>query len=156
MTAKDELTIGEVARLAGIQTSTLRYYESIGLLPRPKRSSGQRRYGRDVLQMLAVIRLAKEANFSLPEIHALLHGEAGITDHLAPSERWRALADQKLREINAVIARAMEMKQLLEEGLECDALQFELDMCEPLVQKELEINLDIDREHAKPERKISA
>ena len=44
-----ELTIGEVARKAGVATSSIRYYESIGLLPAPARLHGQRRYGTDVL-----------------------------------------------------------------------------------------------------------
>jgi len=115
------LTIGEVAALAGIQSSTLRYYESIGILPPPRRVSGQRRYSRDILPVLAVIQLAKDANFSLLEIKALLYGESGT-----PSQRWRQLAEEKLREINAIIARAQEMKQLLEEALHSDALHYEL------------------------------
>jgi MerR family redox-sensitive transcriptional activator SoxR len=121
----EQLTIGEVARLAAIPASTLRYYESIGLLPPPKRVSGQRRYPRSILQQLAVIQLAKDANFSLPEIHALVNTPG---DQRSPSERWKDLASQKLAEVNAVIERALELKQLLEEGLTCDALQFELDM----------------------------
>lgn len=127
----DELTIGEIAALAGIQASTLRYYEQIGILPRPVRKSGQRRYSRDILQILAVIQLAKEANFSLPEIRALLYD---YSEHSTPSERWKELARQKLREVNEVIARAQEMKQLLEEGLECDSLLYELDSCALLVK----------------------
>ena len=39
-----ELTIGEVARRAGVATSSIRYYERIGLLPKPERPRGQRRY----------------------------------------------------------------------------------------------------------------
>ncbi len=129
----EEMTIGEIARLAGVQPSTLRYYESIGILPPPRRASGQRRYSREVLQMLAVIQLAKEANFTLPEIRALLHGQApGKVDKRPPSARWKELAAHKLREIDAVIARAQEMKQLLEEGLECESLRVELDECAPL------------------------
>lgn len=119
-----ELTIGEIARLADVQASTLRYYESIGLLPSPRRVSGQRRYSHDILPVLAIIQLAKEANFSLPEIKAFLYGIDGT-----PSERWRQLAEQKLHEINAVIARAQGMKQLLEEALHSDALHYELDQC---------------------------
>ena len=38
------LTIGQVARRAGLKTSAIRYYESVGLLPEPERESGQRRY----------------------------------------------------------------------------------------------------------------
>jgi MerR family redox-sensitive transcriptional activator SoxR len=119
-----EMTIGEVAEYAGLQTSTLRYYESIGLISPPRRVSGQRRYSPEVLQILAIIQLAKDASFSLDEIKTLFHG---FSDNTPLSERWKALAREKLREIEAVIQHAAEMKRLLEEALECEFLQFELD-----------------------------
>lgn len=120
----DTFTIGEIAHLAGVQASTLRYYESIGILRAPRRVGGQRRYSREVLQILAVIQLAKEANFTLPEIRELLYDH---TEFRTPSERWKQLARRKLREIETMIAHALEMKQLLEEGLESEALLYELD-----------------------------
>jgi MerR family redox-sensitive transcriptional activator SoxR len=126
----EQLTIGEVANLAGVQTSTLRYYEDIGILPAPQRVNGQRRYSREVLVVLAVIQLAKDANFSLTEIKDLLYGATG-----RPSERWQQLAQRKLEEINAVIARAEDMKQLLEEALESDALHYELDTSLEVLRK---------------------
>lgn len=118
------LTIGEVAQRAGLAASTLRYYESIGLLPPPQRSSGQRRYGTDVLQVLAVIQLAKEANFTLDEIHTLLNDSSAQTK---PSQRWKALARRKLHEVELVIAQAQAMKHLLEAAIECESLLLELD-----------------------------
>ena len=51
----EELTIGEVARQAGIRPSALRYYESIGLLPAPKRVNGRRRYDPSTVQQLTVL-----------------------------------------------------------------------------------------------------
>lgn len=129
----EAFTIGEIADLAGVQPSTLRYYESIGILPAPRRVSGQRRYSVDVLQILAVIQLAKEANFTLPEIRALLYD---YSEYSTPSQRWKELAQRKLREVDEMIARAQEMKQLLEEGLECDSLLYELDSCALLVEQQ--------------------
>lgn len=126
----DAFTIGEIAQLAGVQPSTLRYYENIGILPPTLRVSGQRRYSGDVLQILAVIQLAKDANFTLPEIRALLYD---YSEYSTPSQRWKELAQRKLREVDAIIAHAQEMKQLLEEGLECDSLLYELDSCALLV-----------------------
>lgn len=120
----ETMTIGEVARLAGLEPSTLRYYESIGLLPAPRRISGRRCYTAEVLPILAVIQLAKEANFTLHEIDMLLHG---FSEDMTPSERWKTLARRKLEEVNAIIANALEMKRLLEEALECESLQVELD-----------------------------
>ena len=121
------LTIGEVAAMAGVQPSTLRYYESIGLLPAARRVSGQRRYTTAILPVLAVIQMAKEASFSLPEIQTLLHSQ---TEGEVLSQRWQTLAEAKIRELDAVISRAQEMKALLEEALSSHALQFELDQVE--------------------------
>ena len=64
----EELTIGEVARRAGIRTSAIRYYESVGLLPAPPRMSGRRRYDPSIVQRLAVLHLAQEAGFTMAEI----------------------------------------------------------------------------------------
>ncbi len=118
------LTIGEVAVMVGVQPSTLRYYESIGLLPPAKRASGQRRYTNSILPLLAVIQMAKEANFSLPEIQTLLRSSA---EGEALSHRWQTLAAAKIRELDLVISHAQDMKAFLEEALTSNALQFELD-----------------------------
>jgi MerR family redox-sensitive transcriptional activator SoxR len=66
------MTIGEVARLSGVPVTTLRYYESIGLIPPPHRQGGQRRYESSVLQRLMVIRFGKVAGLSVPDIAAVL------------------------------------------------------------------------------------
>jgi MerR family redox-sensitive transcriptional activator SoxR len=116
------LTIGEVARRAGIRTSALRYYESIGLLPMPSRVNGQRRYDASTIGMLAVIRLAQQAGFTVAEIQTLLHG---FTPETPPAARWRPLAQAKLAELDEVIARAQQMKAILATGLNCGCLRLE-------------------------------
>jgi MerR family redox-sensitive transcriptional activator SoxR len=117
----EKLTIGEVAERAGMRTSALRYYESVGLLAPPDRVSGQRRYDADVLQQLSVIHVAQEAGFTVAEIKVLLFG---FEDDVAPSARWRAMAEQKLPEVDALIKRANAMKRILEEGLNCGCVDF--------------------------------
>lgn len=116
------MTIGEVVERAGFPASTLRYYESAGILPNPARSGGQRRYGFDVLDRLAVVSYAKEAGFTIREIGLLLKG---ISPDAPPSSRWKSLARSKLPELEATISRARAMKRLLEEGLGCDCLRFD-------------------------------
>jgi MerR family transcriptional regulator, redox-sensitive transcriptional activator SoxR len=117
-----ELPIGEVARQAGIRPSALRYYESIGLMPAPKRVSGRRRYDESTIQMLKVVQLAQQAGFTVAEIQTLLHGFAPDTP---PAERWDLLARQKLQELDALIERAQHMKRILETGLHCGCLRLE-------------------------------
>jgi MerR family redox-sensitive transcriptional activator SoxR len=118
----DELMIGEVARRAGIRTSALRYYERVGLLPAPRRVSGRRRYDESTVQMLRLIQLAQGAGFTVAEIQILLHGFAPDTP---PAARWQPLAHKKMQELDALIERAQQMKQVLETGLNCGCLRLE-------------------------------
>jgi DNA-binding transcriptional MerR regulator len=108
-----ELTIGEVGRRAGVATSSIRYYERIGLLPKPDRSGGQRRYDADVLGRLGFIGVAQSAGFKLREIKELIDGADGLG---AP---MRALSSQKLGEVEALLERTKTMKGWLQVAQEC-------------------------------------
>lgn len=125
-TAKTGMTIGGVARRAGVRPSALRYYERVGVLPPPERENGRRLYDgevlREVLNRLAVVGVAQQAGFTIAEIRTLLDG---FSEDTPPSERWRVLADEKLPEVEALIRRARGMKRLLERGLECECLSIE-------------------------------
>ena len=68
-----DLTIGELARRSGYAVQTLRYYEQIGLMPKPPRTSGgQRRYGEDLQRRLLFIRHARDLGFEIEDIRSLL------------------------------------------------------------------------------------
>jgi MerR family transcriptional regulator, redox-sensitive transcriptional activator SoxR len=118
-----DLNIGELARQVGIQTSAIRYYEEIGLMPAPPRIGGWRRYESSMVDRLQVIHTAREMGFSIEEIRTLLDGFPQAT---VPSERWRTLAEEKLPEIAGIIARATALKDLLEAGLNCTCEDIEL------------------------------
>jgi len=118
----DELTISAVARRAGVRPSAIRYYESAGLVPAPPRVNGRRRYGHDVLPRLTLIAAAQQMGFTIAEIKTLLHGFAPETPAAA---RWHALAERKLPEVEALIARAQAMKRLIEASLRCGCLSLE-------------------------------
>lgn len=115
--ARDGLRIGEVAKRAGLAPSAIRYYESEGLIPRPMRRSGQRVYDKSVVERLALIDLAKSAGFKMSEVKLLLRGFARRT---APGERWRALADTKLEELDRRIEEAEQMKRVLRVVMSCE------------------------------------
>lgn len=108
--------IGELAHKAGMATSTIRYYERIGLLPPSKRVNTKRRYDSTILQKLSVIRMAQHAGFTIAEIQTLLHDFPVDTP---PSERWQGLASKKIVELNELISRVQAMKSLLEQTLQC-------------------------------------
>ena len=102
----------------------MRYYEGVGLLPSPERTNGRRRYDgevlREVLDRLAVVRVAQQAGFTISEIRTLLNG---YSEDTPPSERWRLLAEEKLPAVEALVERALGMKDLLERGLRCECLR---------------------------------
>ena len=111
-----ELTIGQAAQKAGVATSSIRYYESIGLLPEPDRLHGQRRYRSDVLGKLAFIGVAQSAGFKLSEIKDLVRGIDGANGMAA---RMRSLSSRKLDEVEALLERTKAMKGWLEVAKEC-------------------------------------
>jgi MerR family redox-sensitive transcriptional activator SoxR len=121
--ASESLTIGQVAARAGLRTSSIRYYESVGVLPEPDRVSGQRRYSPEVLTRLGFIDIAQQAGFSLEEIRELLDGS---TEGQA-SDRLQALARRKLPDIEELIARAEAMKVWLQAAGDCQCQS--LDLC---------------------------
>lgn len=118
----DELSIGEVARRAGIRTSAIRYYEGAGLLPGPRRRSGQRRYDPGILDRLALIQFAQQAGFTIGEIRTLFEG---FGEGTPMSLRWQTLAWEKLAEVDALMDRAQRMRTLLDQALACGCLRVE-------------------------------
>jgi Predicted transcriptional regulators len=114
--------IGEVGRQAGLAPSAIRYYERLGLLPKPARKGGKRQYDESVLEWLALISLARQAGFTVAEVRRLVTGFAPGT---APAVRWTRLAETKLREVDAMIERAEQMRTILGIALQCGCLRLE-------------------------------
>jgi len=118
------LTIGQVAKRAGLNVSAIRYYELQGLLPEAPRISGQRRYSDDTLTRLGVIDVAKRAGFSLDEIRLLLTA----TDRGEPAHaQLQELAERKLPEVEELIDRAKRVRTWLRTATDCGCET--LDVC---------------------------
>ena len=117
------MTISEVGRKLGLRSSTIRYYEQIGILERAPRVSGQRRYDETVLYRLAVVRRAQEAGFNLDEIRQLFYGFS----HSTPiSERWKRIAERKMVELDARIEQIQSMRshlKKLQASCECETIE---------------------------------
>ncbi len=105
------LTIGDVARRAGVTTSTVRFYERRGLLVADARRSGQRRYRAQTLRRLVFIGMLQDAGLSLDEI-------AGVLTAASVSE-WKAIARQRLTSLDVEIARLQRARAYLEGALLC-------------------------------------
>jgi MerR family transcriptional regulator, copper efflux regulator len=106
------LTIGEVARQAGVGVETVRFYERQGLLEEPeRRASGYRQYDQEAVAVLRFIRRAKELGFTLKEIKGLL----GLRlDAEATRAEVRAQAKAKVGDIEAKIADLQRMRDVLQ------------------------------------------
>lgn len=111
-----ELTIGELARRTGKTPATIRYYESIGLLPEPRRVSGKRRFVADTIRTLAVVDVAQRAGLSLDEIKLLL---AASPKSKASVTRLRKLAERKLPEVAALLEQTRLVQRWLEQAADC-------------------------------------
>ncbi len=119
----DLLTIGELARLSGRRTSSIRYYEEIGLLPEPARRGGQRRYRQDAVRLLAVIGTAQRAGLALDEIRSLVEAMSG--GDAAAVGQLRAIAAHKLPELTALIEQAELARRWLQAAARCECPSIE-------------------------------
>ena len=109
-------TIGELGKTTGTKVETVRYYERIGLLPKPPRTSGNyRTYGEKELARLSFIRRARDLGFPLDQVRALLAlsdernrdcatVDALARDHLAEVERKIADLEALHRELTVLLA----------------------------------------------------
>lgn len=111
-----QMRIGEIAERSNTPASTIRYYERVGVLPKPLRVSGQRVYDSGVLEELKVVKLAQKLSFHIAEIKMLLDA---FRSRGNPSDKCRSLAKQKLLELDEMICQAQEMKKILEHGINC-------------------------------------
>ena len=118
------LTIGEVAGAVGLNASAVRYYERRGVMPKPARASGQRRYEPDAVARLRTIRAAQQVGLSLTDITQLL----ADTHDSNSVEILRQLAERKLPDVEVLIARAQAMKAWLELAADCRCAS--LDVCD--------------------------
>src|SRR5579864_2447628 len=111
------MTIGEVAKQAGLRASAIRYYEKAGLLPEPVRSGGQRRYDDRILGRLAVLERAKNSGFTLEEVRQY------FSDRGRPSESWQRIARKKIVELDALTKKIALMRELVERRCQCADLE---------------------------------
>ena len=105
-------SIGEAAQRSGVKTPTIRYYEQIGLLPAPPRTSGNRRhYDGGELRRLTFIRHARELGFEIEAIRALLTLQ---DDPGQPCARADGIAKARLAEVEQRIGSLTALKTELE------------------------------------------
>ena len=104
---KTDLSVGEMAKRAGVAVSTLHFYEAEGLIKSWRNQGNQRRYAREVLRRVAVIRVAQKAGISLAGIREALQALPNertptAEDWSRLSARWRADLDQRIRRLTGL------------------------------------------------------
>lgn len=114
-----QIPIGQLAKKADIAASTLRYYESVGLLPVPERMNGQRRYDDSLVDRISFIKVAQQTGFTIQEIALLLDGFQS-TESI--TEQWERMAEQKRVELERRKNQIQSMIQILENGIQCKCL----------------------------------
>ena len=111
MAAESYIRTGELAELAGINLQTIRYYERVGLLPKPKRTkSGYRQYTQDDLDLLIFIKNAKELGLSLEKIKELIKLK---DDTRAKGRAVKNLIDKEIQDIEAKMDSLKILKRYL-------------------------------------------
>src|ERR1700733_3204621 len=110
-------SIGELARATGTKVETVRYYERIGLLPMPARTSGNyRRYARPHLERLSFIRRGRDLGFSLEEVRELLRLSDDRSQSCAEVDRIARLHLTEIeRKVADLGALRRELKQLIDQ-----------------------------------------
>jgi len=121
----DALTIGDVAKRAGVATSALRFYEANGLIRSERNASGHRRYRPDVLRRVAFIRVAQRIGLSLEEVRTALNS---LPSSRTPSRHdWSALSTAWMPRIDEQIAELEMLRDRLDGCIGCGCLS--LDSC---------------------------
>ncbi|MDI9239994.1 redox-sensitive transcriptional activator SoxR [Lysobacter sp. LF1] len=121
----DELTVGDVAQRSGVAVSTLHFYEAKGLIHSHRTAGNQRRYSRDMLRRIAIIRAAQRVGMPLATIREAL---ASLPEARTPTRRdWARLSTAWREELDARIGQLVQMRDTLDDCIGCGCLS--LDRC---------------------------
>jgi len=119
------LTVGQLADRSGAAVSTIHFYERKGLIGSSRTQGNQRRYGREQLRRVAVIRVAQRVGIPLGDIRAALNS---LPKGRTPTEKdWAALSAQWRTDLNDRIKRLTKLRDELTNCIGCGCLS--LDSC---------------------------
>ncbi|WP_028649577.1 redox-sensitive transcriptional activator SoxR [Nocardiopsis sp. CNT312] len=118
-TAK-ELTVGQVARRAGVTVSALHFYERQGLIHSRRTTGNQRRYRRDTLRRVSFIRVSQRVGLPLARIRQALDT---LPDHRTPTPQdWQRLSQQWRDELDTRIEQLVRLRDDLTDCIGCGCL----------------------------------
>ncbi|WP_282296555.1 redox-sensitive transcriptional activator SoxR [Stenotrophomonas sp. PS02289] len=115
-----ELSVGEVARRSGVAVSALHFYERKGLIHSLRTAGNQRRYGREVLRRLAVIRVAQRVGLPL---EAVANAFAALPENKTPTKaEWARMSALWKEELDARIEQLRLLRDQLTDCIGCGCL----------------------------------
>lgn len=115
-----DLSVGEVAKRAGVKVSTLHFYEQKNLITSTRNNGNQRRYSRHILRRIAVIKAAQQVGLSLEEISESL---AVLPLHKAPTKKqWEAMAKRWHQQLQERIQKLQMLQQDLGSCIGCGCM----------------------------------
>ncbi len=118
--ASDDLTVGQVAKRAGVAISALHFYESKGLITARRNDGNQRRFSRAVLRFVSIIKVAQSLGFSLREIKKAL---SVLPKNDVPSnQQWSELGKIWKKDLDQRIQRLTKLRNQLDGCIGCGCL----------------------------------
>lgn len=122
---RGELSVGEVAARSGVSVSALHFYERSGLISSRRTPGNQRRYRRDVLRRVALVRIAQRVGIPLADIRSAL---ADLPDARTPTRGdWQHLSERWRDELDERIHRLQQLRDNFTECIGCGCLS--IDRC---------------------------
>ncbi len=122
------MRIGELAKQTGIAAHTIRFYESRGLLPKPRRgANGYRSYDDESVQVLSRIQCAQRLGFSLDDMISLM-GEQSVGEGL-DHDKLLSQLDVRLEEVDVLLQRLLLQKEEIIEFRKRLEASWELGLC---------------------------
>ena len=119
-TTENYLSIGDAARRSGVATSTLRFYETRGLINSIRVSGNHRRYHRAMLRRISIIRIAQNLGLSLREISSALET---LPDQRTPNKKdWAKLSTTWGKQLDARITSLQDLRNKLSGCIGCGCL----------------------------------
>jgi DNA-binding transcriptional MerR regulator len=110
------MTIGQVARRAGVSQSAIRYYEAAGLLPAPTRKHGARQYDDDAVDQVKILRFMRRAGITIRNLASITSQQRGTK---VRREVLTSVLQRRIADLDALMIEAQETKRRLEETIAC-------------------------------------
>lgn len=115
-----ELSVGEVAARSGLAVSAIHFYEAKGLIRSRRNAGNQRRFGRDVLRRVAIIKVAQRTGISLAEIRDAF--DTLPESHAPTAADWRRLSAHWRQALDERITRLTQLRDQLDHCIGCGCL----------------------------------